>query len=119
VNWCAGLGTVLSNDEVKDGLSERGGFPVERRLMPQWNLRITAYADRLLQGLNTLDWPEAVKEMQRNWIGKSIGAEVTFPVESSELRAQNLEIRFTPPASTPFTASRSSFWLLSMSWLTS
>jgi leucyl-tRNA synthetase len=81
VNWCAALGTVLSNDEVKDGLSERGGYPVERRLMPQWNLRITAYADRLLQGLNTLDWPDAVKEMQRNWIGKSIGAEVTFPVQ--------------------------------------
>ncbi|WP_310396344.1 class I tRNA ligase family protein [Hymenobacter sp.] len=80
VNWCPGLGTVLSNDEVKDGLSERGGYPVERRLMPQWNLRITAYADRLLAGLDTLDWPDAVKEMQRNWIGRSIGAEVTFPV---------------------------------------
>ncbi len=84
VNWCPGLGTVLSNDEVKDGLSERGGFPVERRLMPQWNLRITAYADRLLQGLDTLDWPDAVKEMQRNWIGRSIGAEVTFPVQNHE-----------------------------------
>ncbi|UOQ51852.1 leucine--tRNA ligase [Hymenobacter cellulosivorans] len=84
VNWCAGLGTVLSNDEVKDGLSERGGFPVERRLMPQWNLRITAYADRLLQGLDHIDWPEAVKEMQRNWIGKSIGAEVTFQVQDHE-----------------------------------
>ncbi|WBA43239.1 leucine--tRNA ligase [Hymenobacter canadensis] len=84
VNWCPGLGTVLSNDEVKDGLSERGGFPVERRLMPQWNLRITAYADRLLQGLDTLDWPDAVKEMQRNWIGKSIGAEVTFQVQDHE-----------------------------------
>ena len=60
VNWCPGLGTVLSNDEVKDGLSERGGFPVERRLMPQWNLRITAYADRLLAGLDQLDWPDAV-----------------------------------------------------------
>ncbi|AMR26707.1 leucine--tRNA ligase [Hymenobacter psoromatis] len=81
VNWCPALGTVLSNDEVKDGLSERGGYPVERRLMPQWNLRITAYADRLLAGLDTLDWPDAVKEMQRNWIGKSIGAEVTFPVQ--------------------------------------
>lgn len=80
VNWCPGLGTVLSNDEVKDGLSERGGYPVERRLMPQWNLRITAYADRLLRGLDTLDWPDAVKEMQRNWIGKSIGAEVAFTV---------------------------------------
>jgi leucyl-tRNA synthetase len=84
VNWCAALGTVLSNDEVKDGLSERGGYPVERRLMPQWNLRITAYADRLLQGLNSLDWPDAVKEMQRNWIGKSIGAEVTFPVQGHQ-----------------------------------
>ncbi|MDU0368778.1 leucine--tRNA ligase [Hymenobacter endophyticus] len=84
VNWCPGLGTVLSNDEVKDGLSERGGFPVERRLMPQWNLRITAYADRLLQGLDTIDWPDAVKEMQRNWIGKSIGAEVTFAVQGHE-----------------------------------
>ncbi|AMJ65359.1 leucine--tRNA ligase [Hymenobacter sp. PAMC 26628] len=84
VNWCPALGTVLSNDEVKDGLSERGGYPVERRLMPQWNLRITAYADRLLQGLNALDWPDAVKEMQRNWIGKSIGAEVTFPVQGHE-----------------------------------
>ncbi|SHJ23206.1 leucyl-tRNA synthetase [Hymenobacter daecheongensis DSM 21074] len=84
VNWCPGLGTVLSNDEVKDGLSERGGFPVERRLMPQWNLRITAYADRLLQGLDSLDWSEAVKEMQRNWIGKSIGAEVTFQVKDHE-----------------------------------
>ncbi|MCR5889975.1 leucine--tRNA ligase [Hymenobacter sp. J193] len=84
VNWCPGLGTVLSNDEVKDGLSERGGFPVERRLMPQWNLRITAYADRLLQGLDNLDWPDAVKEMQRNWIGKSIGAEVTFAVQGHE-----------------------------------
>ncbi|QKG55998.1 leucine--tRNA ligase [Hymenobacter sp. BRD128] len=84
VNWCAALGTVLSNDEVKDGLSERGGYPVERRLMPQWNLRITAYADRLLQGLDTLDWPDAVKEMQRNWIGKSIGAEVSFPVQGHE-----------------------------------
>ena len=84
VNWCAALGTVLSNDEVKDGLSERGGYPVERRLMPQWNLRITAYADRLLTGLDTLDWPEAVKEMQRNWIGRSVGALVEFNVQGHE-----------------------------------
>ncbi|QDA61874.1 leucine--tRNA ligase [Hymenobacter jejuensis] len=82
VNWCPALGTVLSNDEVKDGLSERGGYPVERRLMPQWNLRITAYADRLLQGLDTIDWPDAVKEMQRNWIGRSVGAEVIFPLQN-------------------------------------
>ncbi|MBC6611454.1 leucine--tRNA ligase [Hymenobacter sp. BT507] len=84
VNWCAQLGTVLSNDEVKDGLSERGGYPVERRLMPQWNLRITAYADRLLQGLDTIDWPEPIKEMQRNWIGRSIGAEVAFPLATAQ-----------------------------------
>jgi len=95
VNWCPGLGTVLSNDEVKDGLSERGGYPVERRLMPQWNLRITAYADRLLQGLDTLDWPDAVKEMQRNWIGRSIGAEVTFPVQdhaSAEIKVYTTRV---------------------------
>ena len=93
VNWCPQLGTVLSNDEVKDGLSERGGYPVERRLMPQWNLRITAYADRLLAGLDTVDWPEAVKEMQRNWIGRSVGAEVSFPVEKLEARSEKLEAR--------------------------
>ncbi|GAA4385913.1 leucine--tRNA ligase [Hymenobacter koreensis] len=82
VNWCPQLGTVLSNDEVKDGVSERGGYPVERRLMPQWNLRITAYAQRLLDGLDNIDWPDAVKEMQRNWIGRSVGAEVRFEVEN-------------------------------------
>ncbi len=81
VNWCPALGTVLSNDEVKDGVSERGGYPVERRLMAQWMLRITAFADRLLRGLDQLDWPDAVKEMQRNWIGRSEGAEVRFALE--------------------------------------
>lgn len=85
VNWCAALGTVLANDEVKDGYSERGGHPVERKLMNQWSLRITAYAERLLQGLDTIDWPEPVKEMQRNWIGKSIGAELNFKVEGQDL----------------------------------
>ncbi|GGF07382.1 leucine--tRNA ligase [Hymenobacter cavernae] len=93
VNWCAALGTVLSNDEVKDGVSERGGFPVERRLMPQWNLRITAYADRLLTGLDTIDWPEAVKEMQRNWIGRSVGAEVVFPLQNDA--SQNIKVYTT------------------------
>ncbi len=78
VNWCPALGTVLANDEVKDGFSERGGYPVEQKKMMQWSMRITAYAERLLQGLNTIDWPEPVKEMQRNWIGKSIGAMVKF-----------------------------------------
>mgnify|MGYP002713034923 CR=1 FL=1 len=86
VNWCPALGTVLSNDEVKDGFSERGGHPVERKVMPQWNLRISAYADRLLSGLDRIDWPEAMKEMQRNWIGKSIGAEFYFKVDGSSER---------------------------------
>ena len=84
VNWCPELGTVLSNDEVKDGFSERGGYPVEQRMMPQWNMRITAYADRLLRGLDTIDWPEPMKEMQRNWIGKSIGAEFYFEVDGHD-----------------------------------
>lgn len=84
VNWCPALGTVLSNDEVKDGFSERGGHPVERKKMMQWSMRITAYADRLLQGLEKVDWSEPIKEMQRNWIGKSIGAEVLFEVKDSD-----------------------------------
>ena len=81
VNWCPALGTVLANDEVKDGVSERGGYPVEQKKMMQWSMRITAYADRLLQGLDAIDWPEPLKEMQRNWIGKSTGASVIFPLE--------------------------------------
>ncbi|WP_413669701.1 leucine--tRNA ligase [Mucilaginibacter sp. Mucisp86] len=83
VNWCAALGTVLANDEVKDGFSERGGYPVEQKKMTQWSMRITAYAERLLQGLDTIDWPEPLKEMQRNWIGKSTGASVKFPIDKS------------------------------------
>ncbi|MEN9370695.1 MAG: hypothetical protein RI952_1560 [Bacteroidota bacterium] len=78
VNWCPALGTVLANDEVKDGYSERGGHPVEQKLMKQWSLRIAAYADRLLQGLDQLDWTDPIKEMQRNWIGKSEGAAIEF-----------------------------------------
>lgn len=78
VNWCPALGTVLSNDEVKDGVSERGGYPVERKEMWQWSMRISAYAERLLTGLDTIDWPEPVREMQRNWIGKSTGCELRF-----------------------------------------
>ncbi len=84
VNWCPALGTVLSNDEVKDGFSERGGHPVERKKMPQWSMRITAYAERLLADLETIDWPEPIKEMQRNWIGKSLGAEVSFAVDGRD-----------------------------------
>ena len=80
VNWCPALGTVLANDEVKDGVSERGGYPVEQKLMRQWMMRITAYADRLLTGLDTIDWTESLKEQQRNWIGKSVGASVKFPI---------------------------------------
>ncbi|GAB4451527.1 MAG: leucine--tRNA ligase [Bacteroidia bacterium] len=83
VNWCPALGTVLANDEVKDGVSERGGFPVERKLMPQWSLRITAYAERLLEGLDRIDWSESIKEAQRNWIGKSEGAEIEFKLHNS------------------------------------
>ena len=78
VNWCPGLGTVLANDEVKDGLSVRGGFPVEQKLMKQWLLRVTAYAQRMLDGLDSLEWSESLKEIQRNWIGRSTGAEITF-----------------------------------------
>jgi leucyl-tRNA synthetase len=85
VNWCPALGTVLANDEVKDGFSERGGHPVIRKKMKQWMMRITAYADRLLQGLDTIDWPEPMKEMQRNWIGKSYGAELNFKVVGKDI----------------------------------
>ncbi len=85
VNWCPALGTVLANDEVKDGFSERGGYPVERKKMKQWMMRITAYADRLLEGLNRIDWSESLKEMQRNWIGKSFGCELDFTVQGSEV----------------------------------
>ncbi len=81
VNWCPALGTVLANDEVKDGFSERGGFPVERKSMKQWSLRITAYARRLLDGLDRLDWFDSLKEVQRNWIGRSEGAMVEFSIE--------------------------------------
>ena len=81
VNWCEGLGTVLANDEVKDGLSVRGGFPVEQKKMTQWQLRVSAYAGRLLDSLDKLDWTDSLKEMQRNWIGKSEGTEVVFNTE--------------------------------------
>lgn len=89
VNWCPALGTVLANDEVKDGVSERGGYPVEQKLMRQWMMRITAYADRLLTGLDSIDWTESLKEQQRNWIGKSVGASVKFEVCSLMFDVQN------------------------------
>ncbi len=81
VNWCPHLGTVLANDEVKDGFSERGGYPVFQKKMTQWQLRVSAYAERLLKGLDSLDWTDSLKEMQRNWIGRSEGAEMVFEVE--------------------------------------
>jgi len=88
VNWCPKLGTVLANDEVVNGLSVRGGFPVERKLMKQWILRVSAYAERLLQGLNNLDWSDSLKEIQKNWIGKSEGAAVEFNIQNSEFKIQ-------------------------------
>ena len=94
VNWCAELGTVLANDEVKDGLSVRGGFPVVQRKMKQWLLRVTAYAPRLLEGLDKLEWSESLKEIQRNWIGKSTGAQVFFDIDGSD---KKLEIFTTRP----------------------
>lgn len=99
VNWCPKLGTVLANDEVINGLSQRGGYPVERKLMKQWSLRITAYAQRLLDGLDELDWTDSLKEMQRNWIGKSTGAEVRFEIENGTEKGldKGLEIFTTRP----------------------
>ncbi|MBL7890050.1 MAG: leucine--tRNA ligase [Bacteroidia bacterium] len=88
VNWCPQLGTVLANEEVKDGVSERGGYPVERKLMKQWSLRITAYADRLLNDLEGIDWTESIKEAQRNWIGKSEGTSLKFKVENSSAEVE-------------------------------
>ncbi len=94
VNWCTALGTVLANDEVKDGLSVRGGHPVEQRRMKQWLLRVTAYAERMLSGLDKLEWSESLKEIQRNWIGKSIGAQVFFAIKD---HVEKLEIFTTRP----------------------
>lgn len=89
VNWCPGLGTVLANDEIVNGVSERGGFTVVRKKMTQWSMRISAYAERLLQGLNTIDWSESIKESQRNWIGKSVGAMVSFKVKSQKSKVES------------------------------
>jgi leucyl-tRNA synthetase len=88
VNWCPGLGTVLANEEVKDGFSERGGFPVERKLMPQWQLRITAYAERLIKDLDSVDWPEPIKEQQKYWIGKSKGCMLEFNIQHSNSKIE-------------------------------
>ncbi|MCU4174604.1 leucine--tRNA ligase [Carboxylicivirga sp. N1Y90] len=98
VNWCPALGTVLANDEVKEGLSVRGGHPVEQKVMRQWSLRVSAYAERLLTGLDKVDWSDSLKEIQRNWIGRSEGAEMTFKVKDSDV---NMEI-FTTRADTVY-----------------
>lgn len=94
VNWCPALGTVLANDEVKDGFSERGGHPVERKKMKQWSLRISAYAQRLLDNLENLQWSESIKEIQRNWIGRSEGAAIYFPVKGKN---ETIEVFTTRP----------------------
>ena len=94
VNWCPELGTVLANDEIIDGVSERGGFPVIRKNMTQWSMRISAYTDRLLLGLDNIDWPDSLKESQRNWIGKSVGASVIFNVMNTDL---SIEVFTTRP----------------------
>ena len=91
VNWCPALGTVLANDEIVNGVSERGGHPVIRKKMTQWSMRISAYAERLLQGLDTIDWSESIKESQRNWIGKSVGAMVKFKLNNSKPETQNAQ----------------------------
>ena len=88
VNWCPALGTVLANDEIVNGVSERGGHPVIRKKMTQWSMRITAYAERLLQGLDTIDWSESIKESQRNWIGKSVGASINFALAQGEHKVE-------------------------------
>jgi leucyl-tRNA synthetase len=95
VNWCPALGTVLANDEVKDGVSERGGYPVERKLMKQWSMRITDYAERLLTGLDSIDWSESIKESQRNWIGKSEGCSIRFNLEKD--KKTTIEVFTTRP----------------------
>ena len=114
VNWCPGLGTVLANEEVTaDGRSERGNFPVFRRNLKQWVMRITAYADRLAADLDRLDWPDSVKAMQRNWIGRSEGARVTFPVVGA---APAPASRSSPPARTPCSAPPTWCWRPSTRW---
>ncbi|MBV7268903.1 leucine--tRNA ligase [Winogradskyella luteola] len=100
VNWCPALGTVLANDEIVNGVSERGGHPVIRKKMTQWSMRISAYAERLLQGLDTIDWTDALKDIQKNWIGKSVGASVTFnviPTEQSDEESHTISVFTTRP----------------------
>ena len=122
VNWCPGLGTVLSNEEVTaDGRSEIGNFPVFRRNLRQWMMRITAYADRLVDDLDRLDWPDSVKAMQRNWIGRSTGAQVRFVVESADPAATaeahvDTRWRSTPPGRTRCSAPPTWCWRRNTRW---
>ena len=109
VNWCPELGTVLANEEVIDGKSERGGHPVVRKPMRQWMLKITEYADRLLSDLDDLDWSESIKDMQRNWIGKSEGAEVEFP-----LNGHDLSLKVLPHALIPYLVPHIWLWHLNI-----
>ncbi len=102
VNWCPALGTVLANDEIKDGVSERGGYPVERKMMKQWSMRITKYAQRLLEGLDTLDWTESLKEAQRNWIGRSEGSSLRFKT-SIQSRSNSLSNKSVQEITTEFS----------------
>ena len=112
VNWCPGLGTVLANEEVtSDGRSDRGNFPVFRKRLRQWMMRITAYSDRLLDDLDLLDWPEKVKTMQRNWIGRSTGAAACSPPTTGDI-----EVFTTGP--TPCSAPRTWCWRPSTNWST-
>ncbi len=103
VNWCPAMGTVLANDEVKDGVSERGGYPVERKLMKQWSMRITAYAQRLLEGLDKIDWTDSLKDSQRYWIGRSEGTSIKFEIKSEKLK-ESIEV-FTTRSDTIFGVS--------------
>ena len=107
VNWCPALGTVLANEEVTGGVSERGGHPVVRIPLRQWMLRITAYADRLEKDLDALDWPESIKLLQRNWIGRSTGAEVDF-YHRSDRAAVEVESGFRSQGSGPLAVSQAS-----------
>lgn len=133
VNWCAGLGTVLANDEVVDGVSVRGGYPVVQKKMMQWCLRVSAYAQRLLDGLDTVEWTDSLKETQRNWIGRSEGTEIEFKIAPHKLPRGELPIPTkqtktpprgrmrgalpsSPPAPTPSSALRSWCWRLKVNW---
>ena len=116
VNWCPGLGTVLANEEVTaDGRSERGNFPVFKRPLKQWMMRITAYADRLIGDLDVLDWPEPIKLQQRNWIGRSEGARVSFPTDAPA-GGHRAASRSSPPGPTPCSEPPTWCWPPNTRW---